>query len=424
MTGAATPVTAPLLPSRQTFAQAPSDRREGRAEFGSNEEVTMTLLVSIAALGFFLLLVQRLALHVALRRPLPLPSRHPGISILKPLCGVDDALEENLRSFAQLDYPHFEVLLGVKDRSDTAWPIACALAARDRRFRVVQQRSTPGLNPKVNQLVTLAADAKHELLLVSDSNARLPRSALNEVAAYFENTRVGCVTHPVSGRGHVSFGALLDNLHLVSSVGAAQLGVKTLAGKDLVVGKSMGLRRSALEALGGFTRYVDVLAEDYVIGQDLRRLGLEVRVARTPVWNVTVDRTVRSFFERYLRWGVIHRTAVTLPTSLAQGLINPLPLLLLAAALKPGLQSLVVLGAGTLLKTALDVSSARALQCDPIGWRAIPAVLVKDSLIFVTWLHGLGSRTLVWRGHRLRVGARSRLLRPATALRPAHEEAS
>jgi ceramide glucosyltransferase len=81
------------------------------------------------------------------------------------------------------------------------------------------------------------------------------------------------------------------------------------------------------------------------------------------------------------------------------------------------------LAAGTLLKAALDVSSARALRCDPVGWRAVPAVLVKDCLLFVTWFHGLFSRTVVWRGHRLQVGARSRLV-GAPGLRPAHAEAS
>lgn len=377
-----------------------------------------TLMVLFAAVGFFLLFLQRLALAVALRTPVLRPTRWPPMSILKPLCGVDDALEENLRAFAALDYPHFEVLLGLKDRNDAAWPLACAIAAHDDRFRVVLQRSSPGLNPKVHQLVTLEAEARHDLLLVSDSNVRLPADALHEVAALFEDPSVACVTHPISGLGHQSFGALLDNLHLVSAIGAAQLGAKTLVNKDLVVGKSMALRRSALEKLGGFIAYADVLAEDYVIGQDLGRLGLQVRVARTPVWNVAVQRSVRSFFERYLRWGVIHRTAVSLPVSLAQGLLNPLPLVMLAALLEPGPASLMAFLFASLSKTALDVSSARALRCGELGWRALVAVPVKDALLFITWFHGLWSRTVVWRGHRLRVGDRSRLLHPAAEPRP------
>jgi ceramide glucosyltransferase len=383
-----------------------------------------TLLLTVAALGFLILIVQRITLAFALSRRIGAPKHFPPLSILKPLCGVDDELEQNLQSFSALDYPDFEVLLGVKDRSDPAWPLACAMAVRDSRFRVVLQRGVLGLNPKVNQLVTLEAEARHELLLVSDSNVRLSPGALLEVAALFEDRNVACVTHPVSGLGHRSFGALLDNLHLVSAIGAAQLGAKTLANKDLVVGKSMALRRSSLKRLGGFTAYADVLAEDYVIGQDLGRLGLEVRVARSPVWNVAVHRSVRSFFERYLRWGVIHRTAVSLPASLAQALVNPLPLVMLAALLEPNRLTFAALALATLSKTALDVSSARALRCGPVGWRALFAVPVKDTLIFVTWFHGLWSRTVVWRGHRLRVGARSRLQPLLRPLRPARSEAS
>jgi ceramide glucosyltransferase len=383
-----------------------------------------SVLVVVGAFGLLVLLVQRAALALALRRGIDVPRRRPPVSILKPLCGLDDALEANLASFARLDYPDFEVLLGVKDHDDAAWPLACALAVKDRRFRVVLQRGEAGLNPKVNQLVTLAAEARHELLLVSDSNARLPCGALDEVVALFEDPRVACVSHPVSGLEHQSFGSLLDNLHLVSGIGAAQLGAKLLANRDLVVGKSMALRRAALDALGGFAAYADVLAEDYVLGRDLTAAGHQVRIARTPVWNVSTRRTVKSFFERYLRWGVIHRTAVTLPTSLAQGLLHPVAFLLLALLLAPSRLTLAAFVAGLLFKAALDVSCARALRCDPIGWRAVPAVLVKDLLLFVTWSYGQVARTVKWRGNRLRVGARSRLVRPPLELQPLHAEVS
>ncbi len=376
-----------------------------------------TVLVCASCIGLLTLLVQRLGVAWAMRRAPLAPRAFPPVSILKPLCGLDDELEQNLEAFAALDYPNFEVLLGVKNRDDAAWPVAQRWAARDARFRVVQQRSALGLNPKVNQLVTLSREAEHALLLVSDSNARLPREALNEIVALFEDENVGCVTNPVSGLRHESFGAWLDNLHLAAGIGAAQLGAKTLFGKNLVVGKSMALRRSALESAGGFEAYGDVLAEDYVIGQDLPRAGWEIRVARTPVWNVSVTRPVRSFFDRYVRWGVIHRTAVTLPVSLAQGLVNPLPWWALAVLLTPSLPLFVGFVAATVLKIALDVSAARALRCD-VSWRAVSAVLVKDGLLFIAWLNGFFSRTVKWRGTRLRVGSRSRLLGARPELTP------
>jgi ceramide glucosyltransferase len=265
----------------------------------------------------------------------------------------------------------------------------------------------------VNQLVTLARQARYDVLLVSDSNARLVSGALNEFAAAFEDPRVVCASNPVSGVGHESFGALLDNVHLASSVGAGQLAAKLVAGKDLVVGKSMALRRDALDALGGFGAYADVLAEDYVIGKDVtNKLGKKVAILTSPVLNVAVRRTVASFFQRYVRWSVIHRTAVTLPTYLSQALLNPWPLLVCAAVLDP---SSVTLAAGALglgLKAAVDVSAARALRCGSLGARAVAAGAVKDLLLFVAWCNGLVSRSVRWRGNRLRVTSGSRLVRP------------
>ncbi|MEW5742615.1 MAG: glycosyltransferase [Myxococcota bacterium] len=375
------------------------------------------LLMILAGAGFLALLLQRAALSLALSRRLRAPARRPGISILKPLCGVDDALEDNLLSFAALEYPRYEVLLGVKDTADAAYPVACRVAARSKRFRVVLQQGEPGLNPKVNQLVTLARQARHDVLLVSDSNARLGPGALSELAAAFEDPQVVCASNPVSGAGHESFGALLDNLHLASGIGAGQLAAKQVAGKDLVVGKSMALKRDALEALGGFAAYVDVLAEDYVIGQDVtRKLGKRVAILRSPVLNVAVHRTVSSFFQRYVRWSVIHRTAITLPTYLSQALLNPWPLLVLAALGEPSAVTAGLAGIGLALKAAVDLSAARALRCGPLGLRAVAAVALKDLLLFIAWCNGLVSRSVRWRGNKLRVTYGSRLVRPTAGV--------
>jgi len=152
------------------------------------------------------------------------------------------------------------------------------------------------------------------------------------IAALFEDGQVACVTNPVSGTGHRSLGALLDNLHLAASVGLGQVAAKVFAKRNLVVGKSMALRRPVLQALGGFHAFPDFLAEDYAIGCAISPSLGRVAVARLPVLNVAVERSVNSFWGRYARWSVIHRTAVTPLTYLAQALLNPWPLSLLAVA--------------------------------------------------------------------------------------------
>jgi ceramide glucosyltransferase len=371
---------------------------------------TMSLcLFAGAALGLVALSIQLWLTTRHLRGPKPLPRSFPPMSILKPLCGLDDSLEENLISFLDIDYPSYEVVLGVKDHHDPAFGLALQLARRfPGRFRLVIQRGEPGHNPKVNQLITLAHAAKHDLLVISDSNARVGRGYLSEMAALFEDPNVGCVTNPIVGFGERRWGSLLDNLHMSSSVGPGMIGAKLFAGQDLVVGKSMALRRADLADLGGFDCVADILAEDYVLGRAVRKLGKRVALARTLVMSVSRQRTVADFWRRYARWSVIHRTALTGPTYLAQVLLNPIPLAALALATDPSQPTALALLGVILAKTAVDVTTASVLG-HRFGRRLMPAVLVKDLILFVTWTRGMFVRTVDWRGNQLRVGAGSRL---------------
>ena len=101
-------------------------------------------------------------------------------------------------------------MLGVCHRADPAYAIACNTVRRwPRRFRIAVQEGAPGLNPKVNQLVTLARRARHNILVISDSNARVEPDYLDEIAANFEDPSVGLVTHPLAGDGEDERGARL-----------------------------------------------------------------------------------------------------------------------------------------------------------------------------------------------------------------------
>src|SRR5512138_1862328 len=209
-----------------------------------------SLALCLAGIGVLLAIVQTAALRAHLRRPAPEPRSFPFLSVLKPLCGVDDGLWSNLRSFARQHYPRWEMLLGVKDALDPAYPVALRAAQRwPDRVRVILQRRAPGLNPKVNQLIGLSTAARGEVLVVSDSNVRVTSGYLRGIAAALEDPQVALVTHPVAGAGERTAGALLDNLTLCGSIAAGIAAAKRVAGKDLVVGKSMALRSRDLRAL-------------------------------------------------------------------------------------------------------------------------------------------------------------------------------
>jgi len=379
-------------------------------------------LLAAALLGTGLLVAQLVSLWRHLGAPAPVPRTRPGISILKPLCGLDDALAENLESFAALDWPEYEVLLGVRGPGDPACALAREFLARHPgRFRLVLQRGAPGANPKVNQLVTLAREARHDVLVVSDSNVRVEPGYLAEIAAHLEDSRVGLVTHLIAGVGEERVGSLFDHLHLAGSVAPGVAAAKRIAGRDLVVGKSMALRREDLAAMGGFEAAKDVLAEDYVLGRMVSRvLGKRVALAHRPVQNVSVGRGLRDFTARYGRWAVLHRTTTGRAVHLAQSLLNPVLLGTVAVAAESRPATWLALGGLCAAKASIDAACGRALRPGGFRKRALLLVPVKDLLFATAWARGLLWSQVTWRGNRIRVleGTRIAPPRPAAAAHP------
>jgi ceramide glucosyltransferase len=132
------------------------------------------------------------------------------------------------------------------------------------RFRVVLQSGEPGLNPKVNQLMTLARAARNDILVISDSNTRVrPGTSTRSPRTSPTSPSASC-THPIAGQGDeqygVQLGSALDNMHISGAITPALTAAKVLFGKDYVVGKSMAMRWSDMRALGGFGIVKDVLA--------------------------------------------------------------------------------------------------------------------------------------------------------------------
>jgi len=369
------------------------------------------VLFGFAGIGLLLALAQCLALVVHLRRRSPLPTRHPGISVLKPLCGVDDDLLANLEVFAHLDYSNYEVLLGVRDVDDAAYPVArWAEQLWPQVMRVVVQRGEPGFNPKVNQLITLAAAARHDILVVNDSNVRVRRNYLAEIAGYFENPRVGLVTHPPAGAGEQRLGALLDNLYLSTNTAPGVVAAKRILRKDFVVSKSMALRREDLRAMGGFEAVKDVLAEDYVTGQLVsKKLGKEIAIACSPITNVVRYRRVSEFVARYARWAVMQRRVIGVPIYLAELLLNPVLLASLGLVLIHDRVGLELWAICCLIKALIDCVAARSMRGGRFQWTLIPFLPLKDLLAAASWSYGLLSNTVDWRGNRLLVLADTRI---------------
>lgn len=397
--------------------------------------IYLLALIAVGSLAWTLF--SYLTVPVALAPSRYLRAETPPISVLKPLCGVDDALWENLKSFAEQDYPSFELILGAEDPADPALEVARRLQDAYPRRRIVIVAGAPsfGRNPKITNLASLSRQAKHELLLISDSNVRAGPEYLRAIAAELSDPKVGLVTNLVVGAGERSLGARFENLHLNTFVSSAIAGAKVLLGHSCVLGKSMLFRRSDLERLGGWRALRHVLGEDYVVGQRFAEAGLRVALSPYLLETVNQDWSLSRFVNRHLRWAQIRRR-IWLTAYLVELSVYPTPwlLALLFAAgsgttvvplAETGLMALAV--AGLVLKLAADAWLIHHLRRTEISLLDLACVPLKDCLVLVLWVVGLLKQSVQWRGHALWIGAGSRLHRLPPPRRwraaPAVEEA-
>lgn len=381
--------------------------------------LTMVLL-GLVSVSVVLTAVTQLAAHLVLRRRRPrVPEASlPPISVLKPMKGLDEGLEENLRALAAQDYPRFELLCGTRDPHDPALDVARRVAADfPGVVRVVSGPGVAALNPKVSNLIEIAQHARFGTRLISDSNVRPRPGYLRAMASELVQPGVGLVHSVLAGTGEESLGALFENLHLNAWLAQAVSGADALAGHACVVGKSILYRHGDLQALGGLESVKDVLAEDYLLGQTFQEAGFEVRLSPFVLPTVSRKRSVGEFWARHLRWAQMRRWVSKRAYAL-ELLSNPIPLLTLAIAvgLVAGLEAVggpeVFLGlifAGV-LKCAADGLLFERLRAEPVPLRKLACIPVKDFMVLGMWLVGLGLRRIHWRGNVMWLAEGSNLL--------------
>ncbi|MBX3186686.1 MAG: glycosyltransferase [Labilithrix sp.] len=339
-----------------------------------------------------------------LKRGAPRAPAPPGlVSILKPLAGRDDDLDDNLESFAHLRQVRYEILFGVASPSDPALPAARAFVARHPEIdaRIVFTDPNAATNPKIAQLIGLAEAARGDVFVTSDSNVRVGPDYLDRVVAPLGDPSCGLVTSVFAGTGERTLGAGLENLQLSAIIMPCV--VLSTFFVPITIGKSMAMRRVDLDRLGGFAPFGDVLAEDAVIGRRVADDGMRIATSFYVIENRNVAGSLAKTFDRHARWAKMRRAIV--PGFFAlEPLFAPVNAALLGVVLAPSRITIALLGLSVIVQTLTSLAAAWTIRGAPLPWRYAPLELVRTFVMLGCWASGWVSRTIVWRGHAFTIG--------------------
>lgn len=376
-------------------------------------ELFVTLLVTVSVLALVVSSVSRISVWLVVRhKPLVRPTS-ARVSILKPLCGAEPSLTGNLEAFSRQSHENLNIVFGVADVGDDALPVAMRFC-RDHQgltTRISVGEYSRLDNPKLALLERMSWVSDGEWLVVSDSNVRVDERYVEDALAHAAPD-VGLVTHLVTGSGGRSIAALLENLHLNCFVAPGVCGVRLIAGRTCVIGKSMFLRRDALRRIGGFEAAGSFLAEDYVIGRAIEQAGYRVVTSNLPVRAWNEGWTLGRFVSRHLRWAVMRRR-VSRPAYVTEVLLTPVPPL--AALLGVGLLSpatginVAWVGLSLLIEQLLDAITFMRMTGRRMPLAAALLNPFRQCFTLAIWVCGWFVQSVEWRGKVYRVGPGSRL---------------
>lgn len=367
-------------------------------------------LLACTAAGTLYLLVTALVVRLFVLRSPALATDRPPVTVLKPLCGDEPELYENLRSFCRQRYATFQLVFGVQNPRDPA----IALVERLRRefpkldIELVIQPDWPAAaNLKVANLAGMLPAAKHDILIMADADIRAGYDYLAALVGSLAQPDVGLVTCLYRGRPAPGLWSRLAALHIDHCfLPQAILGEAVGIGEGCF-GATIAMRRSTLDAIGGFAVIADRLADDHALGEAVRALGQRVCLAPYLVDTVVAEPTLRALLLKEQRW------ALTIRTLAPMGFVGTFVTHPLAVGVLANILSECRTSALAMLICAAICRGLSAWAIDAqLGFRMTPLWLLplRDAVSFWIYLSSYLIRTVDWRGQRLRVGPGGHLI--------------
>jgi ceramide glucosyltransferase len=324
----------------------------------------------------------------------------PPVSVLRPLSGAHDNTEANLRSLFEQRYPNFEILLSVHEESDAATAIARRVMADYSLIpaRLVVAGASPFPNAKVWSLRALLSEAKYETIVMSDSDIRIGRDGLRTMAAELAQPGVALVTCPYRAAGGPRFWSRLEALGLNTEFLGGLLTARLLNGMDFAIGCTIATRRADLQSIGGLKNLQRFLAEDFEMGNLMRRKGKKVVLSRCIIeHHIGNDGFLRNWRHR-LRWARSTRRSRRIGY-LGELFTKTTALALILWLVAPGAWGIAF--TAIIFRACMQWVTAIWILEDPLVSRYWWLLPLEDLASFVTWGLGFFGKTIEWRGRKL-----------------------
>ncbi len=331
------------------------------------------------------------------------PETAPPVSVVRPLCGLETFSEETLAATFALDYPNYEILFCVQSPTDPVIPLVERLIAEhpEHEARLLIGDDRVSANPKLNNCVKGWDAARHDFVILADSNALPPRDYIQTMLAGFDDDTAMVVSMPIGSRPH-GFWAEVECAFLNTFQARWQYGAEFI-GIAFAQGKNMMWRRAVLDSAGGIRALGAEIAEDAASTKIIRAAGMKIRLVEAPFEQPLGPRSAREVYSRHVRWARLRR--VTFPAYFAPEFMNGsfVPVVLGAyAALQ--FEANVALVAAAILAALHGGELLLARICGwTLHWRMPAALLARDVLLPVMFVDACLFDDFVWHGNQMSV---------------------
>jgi ceramide glucosyltransferase len=330
----------------------------------------------------------------------------PPVSLLKSLKGLDPHMYDAFRSHCLLDYPEYEMLFGVADPKDPALELVARLQQEfpQRQLRVIHCPESLGLNGKVSNLSQMLLQAKHEHVLINDSDIVVTPDYLRRVMSAFADQKTGMVTTLYRGLAGNSLPSKLEALGLSSDfMGGVLVAREMEGGVRFALGATIATTKKVLREIGGLEALVDHLGDDYELGARTAAAGYEVELADVVVETALPAYGFREYWMHQLRWA---RNVKDRRRAQYFGLIATYGLVwgILAVVAAPlGWWTWAALAVVAVARVAAAVAIGRGVLDDPGVLRDLWLLPLRDFAALAVWLASFAGNEVEWRGLKFKL---------------------